>query len=1072
MLLGMRVASWVAVGAMLAVELSGCANPCAPNPCTIRARRTVCEAVEALAVCRCEAGYAEQGDGCASQPTWTCDNQHPGTGRDQAEPDECPPLAKKVLPTGNVSSRSILPAGDEDWFSLSTEPGRAYRFAARGNSSSETLSLEVFDRSGTRLLAADLRGQAAASASFRHPTRSPAVARVRSLLPAGVFDYDAWLEDLGTDDFPNVAAEAGTMDLGTEVRGSLSYAGDEDVLRFRVPAETAVAIAPGQPADPSADLVLTVERDDGAIADATRGLVLASAIEREFTVHVRSQGRAWQGAWTVVTALQGPDDRSDARAFAERVDASGEERTSTFERTFDVDTVRVDQEPGHVYEAGCLETPGSSSPCEVRVHTASGSPIEPGSPASSVVWAAGSSAPAIVSFGSTDSAAVPPVLYTWRVEDLGLDDHPSHQALGPLLTFGVPLSGRLGDLPDVDAFRFVGEGGHVVRATVLSDAVLAGYVRVTLLSEEGLPLTSGNGSIATRLPATGTLGVRVERAGPFPTRAVRYTVQVSDEGPEDHPESWLAGTPLVIGQQVAGELRYGTDADWFAASTAANRLYGIDCTIAPGLECPLEVLDEAGRPLLSRRSTSPREPIRFAPASAGATYVGVLAASTAVPGSFVAGSYLLRMVDLGPEDHAATRLDATPHAADGSSVAGEIVSEQDVDLFRFDATASRIYEIRLAGGSMAQAIVDVQDWAGAGLMNSTGRSAGLRFFPRVGGTHYVQVRGQSGPFPYALVIADLGADDHGDLPSVATPITTGTPATGQVQYEGDVDVLSLPTTPGWVYKLECLTPGSSCSLAVSAGPQQLFGDSGVERAVAQVQAPGSALTLQVSSNDLTAWTVLATELGPDDHGSSAATATGLSVDGPTLSGAVQFQGDRDYFGVAGSLGTIVTVSCTTATLQPCRLLAWKPQGALAAEAVPSATSSQLGFRLDDAGVYSIQVLLDSIDSYTVRAQSTVDDHGDTAASATAFPTLGRTITAKLEHPADLDVFTIDFAAGGLGAHSVMVSGARGTLVSPSGVNLGEFAGTKLLSTVTPGLYRVVVSTTALASPVSYSLTAY
>jgi hypothetical protein len=135
------------------VEVNGACVPrtaCLPNPCQ-HLHRTTCEDVGGVAACRCDRGYAPEGDGCSATPVWDCAAQH---ASGDFEPDECP-MQARALVIATDESRTLMPEGDHDWFSLEVTPGRLFSVIASSNT---PLFIEVFDSAGLTLLAADNRG--------------------------------------------------------------------------------------------------------------------------------------------------------------------------------------------------------------------------------------------------------------------------------------------------------------------------------------------------------------------------------------------------------------------------------------------------------------------------------------------------------------------------------------------------------------------------------------------------------------------------------------------------------------------------------------------------------------------------------------------------------------------------------------------------------------------------------------------------------------------------------------------------------------------------------------------------
>ncbi|MEW5740766.1 MAG: hypothetical protein AB1938_17695 [Myxococcota bacterium] len=401
-------------------------TPCTPNPCTLTERRT-CEVVGNAPRCVCEPGHAPVGEGCAATPTWDCAAKHTGPDEDSAEPNECPPQAWQLVAGTPGEVYSVRPAGDHDWFSLPTVPGRIYAVFADVTSGTTTLQLEVFDSAGTQLLAADNAGDGSAEVRFRAPPQGPQMARVRGQRASDVFTYSIRYEDRGIDDYPNLAEEASALSPGATFDGELQYPGDVDVAWLSLPSATAVLIdMQGIDGGFAPDLVVDVLRTDGGLGRALARERTVVTVPEDDAVLLVARGRNLNdlGPFEVITADLGADDHSDEPAFGTPIQPSSSVQSATFERGDDRDVLRFRQEGNHIYQARCTLPASSYYGCTAQALTDRGSPLD-SSGSTAPVWLAKTTEDVTVTFSRQGSYGQPPSSpYTWLLEDLGQDDHP------------------------------------------------------------------------------------------------------------------------------------------------------------------------------------------------------------------------------------------------------------------------------------------------------------------------------------------------------------------------------------------------------------------------------------------------------------------------------------------------------------------------------------------------------------------------------------------------------------------------------------------------------------------------
>jgi hypothetical protein len=115
----------------------------------------------------------------------------------------------------------------------------------------------------------------------------------------------------------------------------------------------------------------------------------------------------------------------------------------------------------------------------------------------------------------------------------------------------------------------------------------------------------------------------------------------------------------------------------------------------------------------------------------------------------------------------------------------------DVDWFRLEAQSGRIYRVEAEG--TLPLYLDVLQTDGTPVASDhLGQAAvQVRVKAATGGTLWVRLSALSASEvgSYSLSVRDLGADDHADSPTGARLLQVGGKVAGQLESEGDVDVL-------------------------------------------------------------------------------------------------------------------------------------------------------------------------------------------------------------------------------------------------------------------------------------------
>ena len=159
---------------------------------------------------------------------------------------------------------------------------------------------------------------------------------------------------------------------------------------------------------------------------------------------------------------------------------------------------------------------------------------------------------------------------------------------------------------------------------------------------------------------------------------------------------------------------------------------------------------------------------------------------------------------------------------------------------------------------------------------------------------------------------------------------------------------------------------------------------------------------------------------PDDHGNNAAGATLVSV-GDTVSGAIQQNGDVDWFAFTATAGAIYRFETTLGTLADSHLSLVDQDGTTILEdnddiLWPDNLASRTTWMAPASGTYYLVVEPEEagqLGEYTLQLvdlSGVVDDHGDEAATATAI-SIGSTLGGELEWAWDEDWFSFEAVAG-------------------------------------------------------------
>lgn len=491
----------------------------------------------------------------------------------------------------------------------------------------------------------------------------------------------------------------------------------------------------------------------------------------------------------------------------------------------------------------------------------------------------------------------------------------------------------------------------------------------------------------------------------------RYSVQL-DPIPDDHGETAATATP-VTGQDTAfsgtGELV--GDHDVFTFTVQQGERFHVSCQAVSGVQSQLRTTlsGPAGQPDVDLTYSGPE------PLQAKASGPHFLDVETVELPDGTRGKYRCHFRSLLFDEAGDTEEEAKPLVLPVHEE-GWFEDDTDVDVYSVELSPDEYYVMDCTI-SASFCRIRVRFPSGAVLTTS---SASLLDLSEAG-VYFIEV---SGPplHRYGLRLERVGGDDHGDMPARATPVPANPGSVaGTFEYSGDVDAFAFDATAGHAHTFRCTLGAdarpSNWELtlrgpdgAVATSASSAYGDP----LLVAVTAPASArYTLEVRSNgSQTPYTCQVEDRGVDAHGDTLARATAVTVPS-THGGRLEVPGDVDVLSFTGVAEHFFNVRWSF-TAKAAELRLKDTSGTVLTSAQ---VTRELSYRLPASGTYFLEVRsLDvnppaSIGDYTLTLEDRgVDDHGDTAETATPLP-VGTAVEGRDQGVADVDAFSIQAKAG-------------------------------------------------------------
>jgi len=491
---------------------------------------------------------------------------------------------------------------------------------------------------------------------------------------------------------------------------------------------------------------------------------------------------------------------------------------------------------------------------------------------------------------------------------------------------------------------------------------------------------------------------------------------------------------LPVGATQNRTIDIAGDVDWMKATLEAGKIYRFECK---GLDLKVYLFDASGTTQLAYRDDP--EIIEYAPATSGQYLF-----KTQHYYETSTGSYTASLTHIGTDDHGNTAAHATPLPSLGSPISGTIEYGGDTDWFSFDAVAGSMYSVTTTG---IDTVVAVYASDGTTLLKE---SDPVPFYVTATetGTHFVRVRHYSstGTGAYTLTVTNLGAEVSGDSSATAGLIAPGASYGGMIDPAGDDDWYKFNTVAGHLYEINTTGIDTYLYLYDTDGTTLLNESDPVPMYLMATSAgPYFVRVRHYSSSGTGMYVLTVTDIGTDDHGNSASTATPLPL-GPTgLTGRIVPAGDIDFFALDAVATHAYNISTTGIDTY---LYLYAPDGTtLLKESDPV----PVYLYAPQSGTYYVAVRHASstgTGQYTITVEDVgADDHGNDASSASLAFTSGIGVDGVINYPGDDDWFKFEATANHL--YSITTAPRSPTTYFDSYVYVYDTDGTRILKESDP-----------------------
>lgn len=321
-----------------------------------------------------------------------------------------------------------------------------------------------------------------------------------------------------------------------------------------------------------------------------------------------------------VTARQLPADDHPDRVGDAEPQAVGATARGVLDLPGDLDAFRVDLAAGQRYVFELVSPTAAGGVVALRLYDAAGQLLREGRAAPGAASALSFEPEASGSYVlraeaplSVTAAALGDGTYELRSATLATDALPGRLSTAPTVELGVDRALVFDQPTDLDALRFFARAGErfTIASTTASGAPAAAALAV-VDDASAVPARLDDRSSGTLLWTARQDGWQYLLVAPSAAAAASgaiggdFTITVDARLADDHGDVPGVGTPIAVGQAVAGRLDLGGDIDWFRVELQAGQRYLLSLSIpeadrAIGVAPDLQLTDLAGHDLYAAR---------------------------------------------------------------------------------------------------------------------------------------------------------------------------------------------------------------------------------------------------------------------------------------------------------------------------------------------------------------------------------------------------------------------------------------------------------------------------------------
>jgi hypothetical protein len=482
---------------------------------------------------------------------------------------------------------------------------------------------------------------------------------------------------------------------------------------------------------------------------------------------------------------------------------------------------------------------------------------------------------------------------------------------------------------------------------------------------------------------------------PDPTCAVAHPSGDAYENDDCSPNA----KELAVGQTQTRTIDLAGDVDWMKSTLQAGHMYQFECD---GQDLKVYLLDTDGTTQLQYKDDP--ELITYQPTVDGTYYWKAQHYYSTTTGAYTAK--LTEIVD----DHGNSATYATAYATLGTAVAGNIEYAGDYDWFALEGVAGHLYQATTTG---TDTYVYFYDTDGTTVLSQSDYPP-ITMTAAAAATYYVAVRhySSSSTGAYTLTITDLGVEVSGDDAAGAGVITPGTSAGAMISPANDNDWYKFDAVVGHGYKVD--TTGVDTYVYVyAADGTTILAESDYPPLYlsATTVGPYYVRVRHFSATGTGLYTLTVTDLGPDDHGDAAASATQLPLGTTGLTGWIIPAGDNDWFKFDAVANHAFKVTVTGLSAY---VYLVDTDGTTV---LKESATTPVYLLASTVGPYYVRVKASAttgVGQYTIKVEDVgVDDHGNDALHASLAYTSGVAVDGVINYPGDDDWFKFQATANHL-----------------------------------------------------------